>query len=391
MSSDVPLPTLFTSALNAASRAYNLPTVQDETQELIRSALGDLRSLSSRISTLSLFSSNESLEDISTRDLVYLLVPFVAAELQGRVKAIEHDVRMSHLGTAQRYLKSFVGMLEQYEIVPAGDRELYEQRSGNVKDPAKRRELKIKQYQKEKELRTRIEIIRKRRRQLATSDTVTTDFDLISSLLPPPSSTQADFDDDDEDSEMDEILRETTLLLLRLTYALSQGQLESMDQELELLRSAPPPPPDQTPTDDRRGKVKDEDDIWKLDTPVVSAASGPLLDPSGKPLRPFTILPAGASDRTRLQSQVFGPGHRLPTMSIDELLQIEMDAGKFISGGGPESEADPTSSEQLAIDAEQDGTAFGEDKAEQKRQKDENWAMYTDVNAKGAGNTMNRG
>lgn len=97
-------------------------------------------------------------------------------------------------------------------------------------------------------------------------------------------------------------------------------------------------------------------------------------------------------------------------MSIDELLQIEMDAGKFISGGGyveqpvdvphglnffisvsPESEADPTSSEQLAIDAEQDGTAFGEDKAEQKRQKDENWAMYTDVNAKGAGNTMNRG
>lgn len=82
---------------------------------------------------------------------------------------------------------------------------------------------------------------------------------------------------------MDEILRETTLLLLRLTYALSQGQLESMDQELELLRSAPPlPPPNQTPTDDRKGKVKDEDDMWKLDTPVVSAASGPLLDPSGK-------------------------------------------------------------------------------------------------------------
>lgn len=57
----------------------------------------------------------------------------------------------------------------------------------------------------------------------------------------------------------------------------------------------------------------------------------------------------------------------------------------------PASEAEPTSSEQLAIDAEQDGTAFGEDKAEQKRQKDESWASYTDENAKGAGNTMNRG
>ena len=82
----------------------------------------------------------------------------MAAELQGRVKAIERDIRMAHLGTAQRYLKSFLEMLEQYEVVPTTERELYELRSGSVKDPAKRRELKIKQYQKEKELRTRIEV-----------------------------------------------------------------------------------------------------------------------------------------------------------------------------------------------------------------------------------------
>ncbi|KAF7965492.1 hypothetical protein HWV62_43254 [Athelia sp. TMB] len=372
MSADIPLPTLFTSVLDAASKAYDLPTVQEETQELIRSALADLRNLSSRISALSLFSPNEALEDISTKDLVYLLVPFVAAELQGRLKAVERDVRMAHLGTAQRYLKSFLEMLEQYEVVPAIERELYELRSGNVKDPAKRRELKIKQYQKEKELRTRIEVIRKRRRQLPTSDSGTNDFDLISSLLPSPSPTQVDFDDED-DSETDEILRETILLFLRLTYAQAHGQLESMNQELELLSSAPPPPPltASAPAEDQRGKSREEDDMWKLDTPALSAAgSGPLLDPSGK---------------------VFGPGHRLPTMSIDEYLQIEQERGKFISGGGPQSEAEPTSSEQLAIDAEQDGTAFGEEKAEQKRQKDESWARYTDVNAKGAGNTMNRG
>jgi immunoglobulin-binding protein 1 len=50
-----------------------------------------------------------------------------------------------------------------------------------------------------------------------------------------------------------------------------------------------------------------------------------------------------------------------------------------------------TSSEQLAQDAEQDGTAFGADKAEEKRLKDEKWAQFTDANPKGAGNTMNRG
>lgn len=57
----------------------------------------------------------------------------------------------------------------------------------------------------------------------------------------------------------------------------------------------------------------------------------------------------------------------------------------------PQSESQPTTSEQLALDSEMDGTAFGEEKAEQKRQKDENWARYTDTHAKGTGNTMNRG
>ena len=99
-------------------------------------------------------------------------------------------------------------------------------------------------------------------------------------------------------------------------------------------------------------------------------------------------------------------------MSVDEYLQIERERGNILSGGGyvrhlhvfscsgivhiiasyrPQSEQEPTSSEQLAIDAEQDGTMFGEEKAEEKRLKDENWARYTDVNPKGAGNTMNRG
>lgn len=57
----------------------------------------------------------------------------------------------------------------------------------------------------------------------------------------------------------------------------------------------------------------------------------------------------------------------------------------------PSSEGQPTSSEQLAIDAEMDGTLEGEEKAEFKRQKDENWAVYTEENPRGAGNRMNRG
>ena len=57
----------------------------------------------------------------------------------------------------------------------------------------------------------------------------------------------------------------------------------------------------------------------------------------------------------------------------------------------PASEAAPTSSEQLALDAEMDGTLQGEEKEELKRQKDEHWARFKDENPRGAGNTMNRG
>ena len=53
-----------------------------------------------------------------------------------------------------------------------------------------------------------------------------------------------------------------------------------------------------------------------------------------QPLRPFTILPAGASDRARFQSQVFQADHRLPTMSIDQYLEIEQQRGNIITGGG---------------------------------------------------------
>jgi len=57
----------------------------------------------------------------------------------------------------------------------------------------------------------------------------------------------------------------------------------------------------------------------------------------------------------------------------------------------PQSEEQLTSSEQLAIDSEMEGTVFGEMKSEEKRQKDEQWAQFKDANPRGAGNTMNRG
>ena len=62
--------------------------------------------------------------------------------------------------------------------------------------------------------------------------------------------------------------------------------------------------------------------------PKPTPRDGPLLSKTGKPLRPFVI-----TTRENLQKQVFQPGHNLPTMTIDEYLDREMERGNFLSGG----------------------------------------------------------
>jgi immunoglobulin-binding protein 1 len=192
--------------------------------------------------------------------------------------------------------------MNRYEVVPEEERVLFDRRLVDVVDYSKRRELKINQYKKEKELRGRIEVtiscwslchtaidcrlpqkIRKERGQSPTSED--TDFDLISSLLPSPSSTKNE--GEELDSDVDQVLRETILLLLRLLYTQSNTQMQSMKQELELLRNAPPSPIHSPPDDieDPRDKQRKEDEeMWKLDIPVPGGpdGKGPLLDPTGK-------------------------------------------------------------------------------------------------------------
>ena len=48
--------------------------------------------------------------------------------------------------------------LKLYEIITEEDKALYGLSASSVADPAKRRELKIKQYKREKDIKARIEV-----------------------------------------------------------------------------------------------------------------------------------------------------------------------------------------------------------------------------------------
>lgn len=112
------------------------------------------------------------------------------------------------------------------------------------------------------------------------------DYDLILSLLPESRAKSSD-DAEDLDSETDEVLRETTLVLLRLFYAQASSQLQSLGQEKQLLNSAPhmsEPTGSSTISDPRNKKRKEEEDAWKLDLQLGGGpdGKGAILDASGK-------------------------------------------------------------------------------------------------------------
>jgi hypothetical protein len=92
-------------------------------------------------------------------------------------------------------------------------------------------------------------------------------------------------EEEELDSDTEEILRETTLLVLRLFYARAITQLQGMEQELELLRNAPPSPMLAPESEDPRDKHRNaEESDWKLDIPLAGGpdGKGPLMDAQGK-------------------------------------------------------------------------------------------------------------
>lgn len=140
------LPSRYTHILTNASATESLPTVDDETQvclspsrystlnfnqALLSKCLTHLRALHSLIGELSIFSSNETVDDISTRDLVYLTVPYVFAEIQNRVRTESREHRVNSLIQIQvrllRAIPGFVDLTASVELSPK-----FHERIGNV-------------------------------------------------------------------------------------------------------------------------------------------------------------------------------------------------------------------------------------------------------------------
>jgi hypothetical protein len=219
-------------------------------------------------------------------------------------------------------------------------------------DPAQRRNGKIAAFQAEKQLKERVEALRRNPAYL-------------------------------EGGGDDEVVREVHVASVAFAVHTTFHALDTMNRELPLLAQAPSP---ETPysishaqrqQERPRNSTSDASDT-RLDNPLnqlrstFGAGGGPLLSKGGKPLQPFTLV----GSRAQLARDTFRPGHNLPTMSVDEYLEEERRRGGIIEGGV----------EPKTVVDEDDMAA-----SEMETYKARGWDDFKDENPRGAGNTLNMG
>jgi thiamine monophosphate kinase len=156
--------TLFTTAEAAretieASRQPNTPEHQDS----IRRAIALYEECRTLADQLGMFSRNESLDDISSTDLQYLLIDY---RLAGLIQQSQCDNRKAIIQQSNEAYERFLSRLDDYELLSAADQRLYEQyheapstfSTATTKDPAARRDTKIARFKAEKELKRKLEV-----------------------------------------------------------------------------------------------------------------------------------------------------------------------------------------------------------------------------------------
>ncbi|KAI0009987.1 type 2A phosphatase-associated protein 42 [Xylariaceae sp. FL0662B] len=334
----------------------NSPTYRED----LAQALRQYHECIKIIDKISLFSSNEGLEDLSTSDLPYLLVNYRIAELLQKVSAPSPLERKAALNETREAYEKFLHLLDSYSILSSSESKLFNQYNEDpaafstvsTTDPAARRNAKIANFKTEKEMKKKLEYMRNSPRYL-------------------------------EDGGHEEAVRELYLANITFCIHMTFQGLESINREMEILAQAPIPSIPHTTTvreDERRRMETERGDGYseKLDAPLRNlqlTGNGPLLTKEGKPLRPFTLT----SNRQDLQQGVFRPGHNLPTMTIDEYLEEERRRGNIIEGGGEASMRQPEPDED---DLE---------KADAETMKAREWDEFKEANPRGSGNTLNRG
>ncbi|KAL7611650.1 hypothetical protein Lser_V15G09574 [Lactuca serriola] len=333
---DMSLPTLF----EQARKIHLLATDSAVDKEVLRKGCEALQQCEEMISKLGLFSTNETKEDISTTNLKYILVPFYLAELTE--KTGEED-RIEILKVAQAKSKEFLSFCDAMELVPEDELETSEQ--GGQNSFVDRRAKKIARFKRQRAAESKLLELKecKERRGRSTK---------AAAPLSTPADVNDVLDDDDDDGEEE---REAWLTTISLAICKALDLMEMLKKEEEMLSAI-------KEKKEQEGGIEISEAILEERAKTVedwhrnAAARARYMKPAApitcatfaqdvlegrakvsqphdhKHQQPLLFGPAslvgpggGTSHRERIAAQVFQPGHRMPTMSIEEAGLKEMD------------------------------------------------------------------
>ncbi|KAF9426021.1 hypothetical protein BGZ76_002963 [Entomortierella beljakovae] len=320
-----------------------LSSTSDEFQSKVNESIRGFEKSEMMVRQLSIFSDNEFVEDISAKDLRFLLVEYYLGELF--LKRVSQD-RLHDLDTSKQHFDHFIHQCETHDVLTPQDKKYMEQIIADApRDAATRRNEKIARYKRDKDMRNQIEELNK------------------------VFGTGAGYDGE-LNPELEDKYRDFVLLHLQYSISQTMEQFVGIQQELPMLKQMQERKAAEGSSDSRAvGRPNEDSRDSRIDDSQIWNATGPLMDPKGRPLRPFVIT----NQRKEMMAGVFRPGHSLPTMSIDEYLQREHERGNVLSGGTEEpKKKEIDDNDDAALDAD--------------TIKSRNWDDFKDDNPKGWGN-----
>ncbi|XP_041800319.1 immunoglobulin-binding protein 1 [Chelmon rostratus] len=319
----------------------NEPLGSTSIQIRVKRGMSMLEEASRMVAQLDLFSRNEELEEVATVDLKYLLLPALLGALT--MKQTNRDKRLEIVQTAQAYFMDFLRRCKEYNIsrfeMPKSTNENTSSDeasengfstattapcSSDLISMAAHRQGKIERYRQKKELETRLSVVRRAVDSGQTDDEVSRDFYILN------------------------LQRWVTLCL---------EEIESIDQEMEILK--------------------------KMDGLKQGATKQPT-QPVRPPMKPFILT------KDAVQAQVFGAGYpSLPTMTVDDWYEQHRKHGALPDQGLPR---------KIAMEEDTEANEREEEEKEKQAENNDesllrarNWDEWKDTHRKGYGNRHNMG
>ncbi|XP_019503619.1 PREDICTED: immunoglobulin-binding protein 1 [Hipposideros armiger] len=307
------------------------PTGSRRIQDKVSKGLELLKTAAKMLSQLDLFSPNEDLEEIASTDLKYLMLPAFQGALT--LKQVNPSKRLDHLQCAREHFLNYLTQCQHYHLaefqLPKTKNNSAESNSAassmaypNLIAMASQRQAKIERYKQKKEVEQR-----------------------LSALKSAVESGEAE----------DEHVREYYLLHLRRWIGISLEEIESIDQEITILRG--------------------RDSFKEASASHSSRADRP-------PMKPFILT------RNAAQAKVFGAGYpSLASMTVNDWYEQHRKFGALPDQGI----AKQTSEVKRAGRQQEDDEQKEEENEKQTLQQAREWDDWKDTHPRGYGNRQNMG